>query len=71
MGLGRIRHLPVVVGEQVVGILSQRDPFLAAASSLLQLRHDAERERLATIPVKAVMTPNVFMVARTGGEKAA
>src|SRR5438552_8566467 len=38
MHLGRIRHLPVVSGERVVGILSQRDLFRAAVSSLLQLR---------------------------------
>jgi len=62
MRLGRIRHLPVVEGDQVVGILSQRDLFRAAVSSLLQLRHDAEREWLATIQVHAVMTPRPFTI---------
>ena len=63
MRLGRIRHLPVVSGERVVGILSQRDLFRAAVSSLVQLRPAAERKWLATIPVQAVMTPHVFTVA--------
>jgi CBS domain-containing membrane protein len=62
MRLGRIRHLPVVSGERVVGIVSQRDLFRAAVSSLLQLQSEAEREWLASIPVRAVMTTPVFTV---------
>ena len=62
MRLARIRHLPVVSEGRVVGILSQRDLFRAAVSSLLQLRREAEREWLATIPVQAVMTRPVFTV---------
>jgi CBS domain-containing protein len=57
MRLGRIRHLPVTDGDQVVGILSQRDLFRAAISSMLQLGHAAEQQFLATVPVQAVMTP--------------
>jgi CBS domain-containing protein len=62
MRLGRIRHLPVVENGRVVGILSQRDLFRAAVSSLLQLRHAEEREWLARIPVRAVMTTEVFTI---------
>ena|SRR5690242_347204 len=62
MRLGRIRHLPIVEGTRVVGILSQRDLFRAAVSSLLQLRFEAERKWLATVPVQAVMTPDVVTV---------
>jgi CBS domain-containing membrane protein len=62
MRLGRIRHLPVVAGERVVGILSQRDLFRAAVSSLLQLGGEAERKWLAGVPVKAVMTAEPFTV---------
>jgi CBS domain-containing protein len=57
MRLGRIRHLPVTDGDQVVGILSQRDLFRAAISSMLQLGRTAEQEFLATVPVRAAMTP--------------
>ena len=71
MRLGRIRHLPVVSGERVVGIVSQRDLFRAAVSSLLQLHGEAEREWLASIPVKAVMTPHVLTVGPSVSLRAA
>jgi CBS domain-containing protein len=57
MRLGRIRHLPITDGDAVVGILSQRDLFRAAISSMLQLGRTAEQQFLATVPVQAVMTP--------------
>src|SRR5262245_49306859 len=63
MRLGRIRHLPVVLYDRVVGIVSQRDLFRAATSSLLQLGGAAERKWLAGILVHAVMTPHVFTAA--------
>ena len=63
MQLGRIRHLPVVDGERLVGVLSQRDLLRAAISSLLQLPRREEREWLASVAVSAVMTTNVFSVA--------
>ncbi len=62
MRLGRIRHLPVVQDGALVGILSQRDLFRAAVSSVLQLTRPSEREWLARIEVRAVMTPNVVSV---------
>jgi CBS domain-containing protein len=63
MRLGRIRHLPIVSHGTVVGILSQRDLFRAAASSLLQFERRAAQDWLARIPVAAVMTPTVVEVA--------
>ena len=63
MHLGRIRHLPVVSAGVVVGIVSQRDLYRAAASCMLQLRRSTEREWLACIPVRAVMTRDVITVA--------
>ena len=60
MRLGRIRHIPVVADGALVGILSQRDLFRAGLSSLLQLKYTAERDWLAAIPIRAVMTTCVF-----------
>lgn len=62
MRLGRIRHMPVVSGERLVGILSQRDLFRAAVSSALKMHRSAEREWLAKIPVRDVMTSTVVTV---------
>jgi CBS domain-containing membrane protein len=58
MRLGRIRHLPVTVGNEVVGILSQRDLFRAGISSMLQLGRPAEQQFLAKVPVRGAMTPS-------------
>lgn len=63
MRLGRIRHMPVVDGDRVVGIVSQRDLFRAAISSVLKLRPAAEREWLAKIAVREVMTTELISVA--------
>jgi CBS domain-containing membrane protein len=59
MTLGRIRHMPVVREGKLVGILSQRDLFRGAVSSVLQLAPAAEREWLAKIRVAEVMTAEV------------
>ena len=62
MRLGRIRHLPILSRGRLVGILSQRDLFRAAVSSVLQVARPTEREWLGKIPVAAVMTPDPFTV---------
>ena len=59
MTLGRIRHMPVLAGERVVGIVSQRDLFRAAVSSVLDFRPAAEREWLGKIRVEEVMATQV------------
>ena len=59
MNLTRVRHMPVVRGDQLVGILSQRDLFRAALSSVLQFGATAEREWLEKIRVAEAMTADV------------
>jgi CBS domain-containing protein len=59
MRLGRIRHMPVVAGKRVAGVVSQRDLFLAGVSSALHFREKAEREWLAKIRVGEVMSKPV------------
>jgi acetoin utilization protein AcuB len=63
MELARIRHLPVLSGSVVVGVVSQRDLYRAAVSSMLQMPRPTEREWLANIPVHGVMSANVFTIA--------
>jgi CBS domain-containing protein len=62
MRLGRIRHLPVVSGSHVVGIVSERDLLRAAVSSLLQLGRESEQDWLAKVSVRSVMTTKVFTI---------
>jgi CBS domain-containing protein len=62
MQLGRIRHLPVLDddGEQVVGIVSQRDLFRGALAQALGYGQHARRKILDTLLVKDVMTTDVI-----------
>ncbi len=63
MQLGRIRHLPVLSNGVVVGIVSQRDLYRSAVSSMLQMPRATEREWLGKIPVRSAMSSNVVTVA--------
>lgn len=60
MRMERIRHLPVVASGRLVGIVTQRDLFRAAVSSALELAPEAESQWLGRIPVRDVMTREVF-----------
>ncbi len=71
MALGRIRHLPVVDGRRLVGIVSQRDLLRAAVSSLLELGRAAEQDWLRKIAVATVMTSRVFTVSPSAPLQAA
>lgn len=62
MTLGRVRHIPVVSGDRLVGLVSQRDLLRAAASSLLGLDPDAQRQWLGTVRVSDVMTTELRTV---------
>lgn len=62
MYLGRIRHLPVIRGEDIVGILSQRDLYRASLTSILTNWRE-NKEFLDSIKVSEVMTKNVTTVS--------
>ena len=61
MQLGRIRHLPVLDddGEQLVGIVTQRDLFRGALARALGYGEYAQRKMLDMLVVKEVMTTDV------------
>ncbi len=62
MHLGRIRHLPVLDddGQQLVGIVSQRDLFRGALATALGYGQSAQRKLLDTLLVKEVMSTDVI-----------
>ncbi|GAB61701.1 MAG: CBS domain-containing protein [Candidatus Jettenia sp.] len=62
MYLGRIRHLPVMKGEDIVGILSQRDLYRASLTSILTNWRE-NKEFLDSVKVSEVMTKNVITVS--------
>lgn len=63
MRFGRMRHMPVLDGGRLVGILSQRDLFRAAASTGLRLEGEAQRRWLARLSVAEIMTRDVVTVS--------
>lgn len=63
MKLKRIRHLPVLEDGRLVGLITQRDLFLAGISSVLNFRQRAEKEWLGRIRIREVMTTRLVTIA--------
>jgi CBS domain-containing protein len=63
MRLGRIRHLPVVDGKRLVGIISERDLFRSSLAEALGYGGKASRELMKTIRIKDIMVGDVLTVA--------
>jgi CBS domain-containing protein len=62
MRLGRIRHLPVVEGQRLIGIVSERDLFRSSLAQALGYK-DKSRELMKTLHIRDVMTPGVVTVS--------
>lgn len=62
MYLGRIRHLPVVKGDVIVGVLTQRDLYRSSLTSLLASWTE-NKEFLDSVKVSEVMTKNVITIS--------
>lgn len=60
MRLGRIRHMPVLEGERVVGIVSSRDLLAASLSKALDFEPAQRRTFLHSIEVREAMTSEVL-----------
>lgn len=56
MTLGRVRHMPVVHGGRLVGVLSHRDLLRASLSELGSFGNEARRAFLHAIEIAQVMS---------------
>jgi CBS domain-containing protein len=62
MSLGRIRHIPILAGQRVVGVLSQRDLFYSALVKALGVRHREQKDLMKTLRVSEVMSQPVITI---------
>ncbi len=62
MTLGKVRHMPVVRGGELIGVVSERDLLRASPSSLVERRAEERRMFLDDVFVAQVMTPNPFVI---------
>ena len=62
MRLGQVRHLPVLSGEKLVGVVSNRDLLAASLTTALEFGARERRAFLRSVEVREVMTKNVVSV---------
>src|SRR5450759_2382861 len=62
MRLGRIRHLPVVDGTRLVGIVSERDLFRSSLAQALGYATKDTRDLMKNLHIKDVMVTGVITI---------
>ena len=63
MRLGRIRHLPVVDGTRLAGIISERDLFRTSLAQALGYGGQASRDLMKTLRIKDIMVQEVTTIS--------
>ena len=63
MRLGRIRHLPVVDGSRLAGIISERDLFRSSLAQALGYGTKASRDLMKSLRIKDIMVSEVTWVS--------
>ena len=62
MRLGRVRHLPVTRGSEMVGLVTHRDLLRASISALADIGEDERQEILSRVQVRDIMNVDVRTV---------
>ncbi|MBW2580961.1 MAG: CBS domain-containing protein [Deltaproteobacteria bacterium] len=62
MNLARIRHLPIVKGDHLVGIISQRDLFKASLASVMGYGYAETRDHLKSVAISEAMVKEVITI---------
>src|SRR5262252_6412813 len=62
ISLGRIRHIPVVEDEQLIGLLSERDLIGAAATQIFGLKRKSKSALLKSVLIKDIMKRKIITV---------
>jgi CBS domain-containing protein len=65
MKLGQIRHMPVVEGNRVVGVVSQRDLLAASLSRAMEIDPKDHRSFLRSVEISEVMSDGVITIEPT------
>ncbi len=63
MTLGHLRHMPVVHGGRLVGVVSERDLLRASLSNLSSHRTEERRAFLHIVSIEAVMSSPPIVVS--------
>jgi len=71
MTLGGVRHMPVVSGGRLVGVVSERDLLRASLSSLQVTTKGDRRAFLHTVEIHTVMSSPIVVGAKAPLERAA
>jgi CBS domain-containing protein len=64
MRLGRVRHMPVVRGGELVGVVSERDLLRASLSNLHSVGADERRAFLHVVEIAEVMSHPPIVIGR-------
>jgi CBS domain-containing protein len=63
MRLGRVRHLPVVDGARLLGIISERDLFRSSLAQALGSGGKTSRELMKTVRIKDLMVRELVTIS--------
>ena len=63
MTLGGVRHMPVVRGGSLVGVVSERDLLRASLSNLTEFGHEERRAFLQVVEITRVMSAPPIIVS--------